>query len=468
VAEIHRQLPDGTLQQGTTFFGGTGIVDTGVAVITGETLARMPSTFLVDDRPYGGLVIPAIGPIPLVGNVSFPGFEGSTVSSTSSSAQGGAAHELGHAFALPHDFTNDQNFIGNLMGNGLRGVRGFFHPERYSSEEVGLSAASAMHLNNNRFFNAGVRFTDSRGPVVATGNATTIAGLFQISFNAVDADSSLAGAILRRNGNAVAHMPLTGNSVQTSISTPDYQPGVRDQWELVVYDAQANRTVASVALTPPPGSTRAPVPFIRLSKRNLVVGEAITLDASGSSDPDGPASQISVQWDLNNDGVFDTPPSIQKALSTSFSAPGVYQISARLQDAQGNVSVSAPLGVRVEPPVINDLITFEPLTGTSTFTPDASGCPSGYAGKFLISARLTNRNQQTLSNLRIGIAGLSAGNLLVVEKALLQERQIFDVPGESGGALQLLSGEAVDVPFAICLEERRPFEFLVNVHATAS
>jgi len=162
----------------------------------------------------------------------------------------------------------------------------------------------------------------------------------------------------------------------------------------------------------------------------------ITVDATSSFDPDGPASQTSLQWDLNGDGILDTPPSIQKTFITSFSSPGVYQVSAQLNDAQGNVSVSAPIGVRVEPPVVNSLVTFEP--GSSTFTPDAKGCPSGYAGKFLISAKLFNRSQQILSNLRIGIAGLSQGNLLVGENELLQERQFFDLRGAKGDPIEIL------------------------------
>ena len=32
---------------------------------------------------------------------------GESISSTSSSAEGGAMHELGHAFGLPHEFLND-------------------------------------------------------------------------------------------------------------------------------------------------------------------------------------------------------------------------------------------------------------------------------------------------------------------------------------------------------------------------
>ena len=463
VAEIHQQLADGSFLESSLFFGGAGIQNTGAAVVTGETLALMPSTFLVDDREYNGLVIPTMGPFPLVSNVSFASFTGSTVSSITSSNLGGAAHELGHGFALPHDFTNDDNFNGNLMGNGLRGFRGFFYPEKYPSDDVGLSGASALHLNSNRFFNAGTVFTSQLGPSVGAPLSATIAGgLFRVALRAFDADS-LTGAVLLRNGNAVAHMRLTGNSVDTAISTYDYQPGVSDQWELAVYNSQANRTVVSAVLTPPIGANRAPVPFIRLSKTHLQVGEQITLDALRSFDPDGSSSQLQVLWDLNGDGIFDTPPSMEKTLNTSFSAPGVYQVFAKLTDAQGNSSLSSPVGVRVEPPVVNSLVSFGAIS--STFSSNAAGCPSEYAGKFFINTKLTNESARSLSNLRVEIAKLTGGHLVLGQDELLQEGQFFDVlvlvPGN-----QLLPGIAQNVPFTLCLEKRQPFELFVNVHGT--
>src|SRR5688572_21188709 len=107
-------------------------------MVTGETLARMSEQFLTDDRLYAGLVIPAIGPYPLVPDVSFAWFDGTTVSSISSSAQGAVIHEVGHAFSLWHDFRNDYNANGNLMGNGFRGLRGSLFPRRYPLDDVGL------------------------------------------------------------------------------------------------------------------------------------------------------------------------------------------------------------------------------------------------------------------------------------------------------------------------------------------
>ena len=119
---------------------------------------------LPDDTPYAGEVVPEIGPYPLVQDVSFPWFEYTTFSSIASSIQGAFAHELGHAFGLPHDFRNDSNFRGTLMGNGLRGFRGAMYPERYPSDDMRLSYGAALSLNVSAYFNPGADAMTVPGP----------------------------------------------------------------------------------------------------------------------------------------------------------------------------------------------------------------------------------------------------------------------------------------------------------------
>jgi hypothetical protein len=47
VAETHVQLTDGSILEGSTFFGGAGTNYSGVGMVTGETLARSSEAFLV-------------------------------------------------------------------------------------------------------------------------------------------------------------------------------------------------------------------------------------------------------------------------------------------------------------------------------------------------------------------------------------------------------------------------------------
>jgi hypothetical protein len=354
VSETQIQNPDGSFLYGTedsTFFGGSAADFSGIGLVTGETLARFNETFLTDDQPYAGRIIPAIGPFPLVQSISFPAFEETTLSSTSSSAMGGALHELGHGLGLWHDFRNDTNFNGNLMGNGFRGSRGILFPKTYPNDDMRLSSGSALQLNYNRFFNNGKSFTDNTPPQVAIqaqNQAVVVNGQCGIEFSAVDTESSLAGALLIKDGHVVADEPLSGNPVTARLATYDYRPGEISEWLIEAFDTQGNRgRSTAVSLACPEGANRAPHPFVAVSKRQLRVREKVTLSAMSSLDPDGDASQMAVEWDLNGDGKFDTPPSSIKTFTKAYRKPGVYRIVARLTDEQGDAATSIPIGIRV-------------------------------------------------------------------------------------------------------------------------
>lgn len=352
VAEMHVQETDGSFRESSVFVGGAGTQFAGVGMVTGETLGKLSEELLTDDRPYGGLVIPELGPYPLLQDISFPWFEGSTVSSTSSSAYGATFHELAHGFGLPHDFRNDANFNGNLMGNGLRGIRGAIFPDRYPSDDTRLSTGSALVLNYSRFFNSEKTFSDNTAPqIVIRSSGTIVRGRCGLTFTASDYDSRLAGALLLRTGNAVADKKLFGRTYTGQLLTYDYNPGVEEEWHLVILDRQGNRSERSIAVTCPAGHNRAPYPFVTVSKWRPQVKEKVRLDAGSSFDPDGSYGQLKVQWDFDGDGQFDTLKSTSKVYYTSYAKPGVYRVVARLTDERGDSVVSMPIGIRVVPRV---------------------------------------------------------------------------------------------------------------------
>jgi hypothetical protein len=119
--------------------------------------------------------------------------------------------------------------------------------------------------------------------------------------------------------------------------------------------------------------------------------------------------------------------------------------------------------------VVNDLVTFDSIRSTFTFTPDPTGCPAGFVGTFRFEARLTNTSTRALSNLVVAVTTITNFDLLQNDDGGpggIGAR--LTVPREEGFADGVLSPEeGVDVPFIICLLERKSFRFEVAVLGVA-
>jgi hypothetical protein len=74
-----------------------------------------------------------------------------------------------------------------------------------------------------------------------------------------------------------------------------------------------------------------PTAALKIPKKP-VAGKAITLDASGSTDPDG--SIAGYAWDLDGDGAFETDGGTSPTLSHAFSL-GVHHVTVRVTDDRG-------------------------------------------------------------------------------------------------------------------------------------
>jgi hypothetical protein len=117
---------------------------------------------------------------------------------------------------------------------------------------------------------------------------------------------------------------------------------------------------------------------------------------------------------------------------------------------------------------VNALVAFDRLEDTFQTATDPRGCPAGFAGTFRFEARLTNISPQVLADLEVEVTSLTGGNLLQNAEggpAGVGARLI--VPQEDGFADGLLiPGEAVDVPFVICLQAIAPFDLSVDMLGT--
>ena len=348
IPEAHLMLPDGTVTGGAALGASNGTGNSpGVAMIGSNALPLFHPAMLTDDTPYNGKILPALGPFPMKQDVTFAWFEGTTFSSIASSWLGALWHEMGHAFGLAHDFRNDNNFHGNLMGNGLRGTRGSLFPERYPQDYTRLEYASALILNVNHYFNTDKSVTSS--PVISYTDPVSVVpqrGLVNIAFQASDNDL-LSLAHLRYDGNTVAEIALEGNIADVTFAVPYFTKVVTNAYTIAVHDMQGNTTYRSVQFNVPGGYNQAPTPFIQLDPPVPGENQAITLNGSGSYDADHDPSSLLAAWDVDNDGEFDTEPSTNKTVQYRYESPGNYLIRLKLTDPDGAETISTPVSIKI-------------------------------------------------------------------------------------------------------------------------
>jgi hypothetical protein len=141
-------------------------------------------------------------------------------------------------------------------------------------------------------------------------------------------------------------------------------------------------------------------------------------------------------------------------------------------DGLRNGVISDPSGITVpKPEVLNNYVTFSPIISTYRTTADTSGClvdevPAEYVGKFSFDARLKNKNSSPpLSDLEVKVVTLTNGNLLQnADGGPGGVGSTLTVPKKNGYSDGVLSPqESVDVPFVICLKDKKPFRFFVDV-----
>lgn len=367
IPEAHLEMADGSIIGGIALGASNGTGDSaGVAVTGSDGLARFAPEFATNDLAYDGQVIPALGPYPLKQNVSYPSFTGTTISSLSSTALGAGLHEMSHGFGLSHDFRNDRNFHGNLMGNGFRGWRGAQFPDRYPADLARASYGSLLALSVSRYFNPEGQFTDNIKPalnITTSGAGVLSNGLLRISFTASD-DGGLHCALLALDGEMVDEMKLAGTNAAGTFATASFEPAQTNKYTISILDLQGNKQKTDVNLVPVTGANRAPLPSVKVTPVTAWVGQEVVLDAARTSDPNHATASLLVEWDLDGDGGFDTSPTTTKLATNVYAAAGDRLITARVTDPLGAAAISAPLVVRVAAPDLTIRASVNQLTLT--------------------------------------------------------------------------------------------------------
>ena len=110
-------------------------------------------------------------------------------------------------------------------------------------------------------------------------------------------------------------------------------------------------------------------------------------------------------------------------------------------------------------------VTFVPIQASYSYSTNTTGCPAGHVGTYSFNATLTNRGTNSLGDLFVKVSALSNGNLLQnANDGPAGVGAELTVPKANGYSDGLLSpGEAVIVPFSLCLKTKTSFSFYVDV-----
>ncbi len=115
-------------------------------------------------------------------------------------------------------------------------------------------------------------------------------------------------------------------------------------------------------------------------------------------------------------------------------------------------------GADKEIDIVNEYVTFNPLEETFKFSSDMSGCPSGFEGTFSFDATLVNMGAIPLSDLAVQVVELTEKNHLKnTNNGISRAGAVLNVDKTVN------PNNSTDITFEICIKERMPFSFAVDV-----
>ncbi|MEP6953339.1 MAG: PKD domain-containing protein [Solirubrobacteraceae bacterium] len=155
-----------------------------------------------------------------------------------------------------------------------------------------------------------------------------------------DPDGTIARWDWDLNGDGVYERPDAGPT-QTQAYTTFGSRNVRVR----ATDDHGVQTVRTLALVV---ANRAPVAQMTATPNPVQTGQTVTLDASGSYDPDGPVAGY--RWDLDGDGVFETTRSTSPTATAAYPNAGYVDVAVEVTDADGGTAVRHVAVTIVAPP----------------------------------------------------------------------------------------------------------------------
>ncbi len=146
--------------------------------------------------------------------------------------------------------------------------------------------------------------------------------------------------------------------------------GAGDLQDLAIYNAPLSGGTAYQHFSSE-GAAEPPHPAFTVSPSPVRAGETVTLNASGSTDPD--AKIVDYQWALTGNGNYETDTGSTPTATTSFATPGTYEVTLRTVDSNGaSESVTRKIEVGNFPPVAKLTASPNPALAGQTVTLSAA------------------------------------------------------------------------------------------------
>jgi large repetitive protein len=145
--------------------------------------------------------------------------------------------------------------------------------------------------------------------------------------------------------------------------------------------------VVPAGVLPPAAVHSCPIASVTAIPSSVAVGGAVTLNGSGSFDPDGLI--LNYEWDTNGDGVYELSHSTAKPAAVSFATKGTYFVALRVTDAdgltaEGTAKVAVTASGTIDPQDTGPTAWLQafPSSGAAPLTVslDASGSWAGNGG----------------------------------------------------------------------------------------
>ncbi len=122
--------------------------------------------------------------------------------------------------------------------------------------------------------------------------------------------------------------------------------GGESQGLTVVLDLEVTDQAPPPPPPPPPPTNQRPIASFTFLPANPEVGDIVTFDASGSTDPDGTIANY--RWNLGDGTVLEGPD--QAIITYAYGSAGTFQVTLVVEDDEGEASLPKSALITVEAP----------------------------------------------------------------------------------------------------------------------